>query len=73
LQSINCFIQAEILNNYLKAFKIQNLSTISDEKLLNMKKLIKVNLFGKNVVYLVLQLSENLQSMKIIKSSNQPH
>ncbi|CAD8161279.1 unnamed protein product [Paramecium octaurelia] len=73
IQSINCFFQSEILNNYLSAFKLSNFSTIADDKLINMKKNLKINLFGKNVVHMILYLSDNLQTLKISSFSNNTH
>ncbi|CAD8075108.1 unnamed protein product [Paramecium sonneborni] len=73
IQSINCFFQSEILNNYLSAFKLSNFSTIADDKLINMKKNLKINLFGKNVVYMILYLSDNLQTLMISQFSNNTH
>ncbi|CAD8072198.1 unnamed protein product [Paramecium sonneborni] len=70
IQSINCFFQSELLNNYLTAFKLANFSTIADEKLLNMKKNLKINLFGKNVIHMLMNLSESLQSLNIFQFSN---
>ncbi|CAK64039.1 unnamed protein product (macronuclear) [Paramecium tetraurelia] len=70
IQSINCFFQSELLNNYLTAYKLANFSTIADEKLLNMRKNIKINLFGKNVVYMLMNLNEGMQTMNIYQFSN---
>ncbi|CAD8166698.1 unnamed protein product [Paramecium pentaurelia] len=73
IQSINCFFQSEILNNYLSAFKLSNFSTIADDKLINMKKNLKINLFGKNVVHMILYLSDNLSTLVISQFSNNTH
>jgi hypothetical protein len=35
-QSLNSFYQAEIMNNYALAFKLTNITTIADEKLMKM-------------------------------------
>ncbi|KAM3134253.1 hypothetical protein pb186bvf_013673 [Paramecium bursaria] len=73
LQSVICFFQAEILNNYLKAFKIANFNAVSDDKLINMRKNLKVNLFAKNVVYMIVKLQEGFQTLEICKKSNNAH
>ncbi|CAD8176313.1 unnamed protein product [Paramecium octaurelia] len=73
IQSINCFFQSEIMNNYLSAFKLSNFSTIADDKLINMKKNLKINLFGKNVVHMIMYLSDNLSTLVISQFSNNTH
>ena len=57
----------------MKAFKIANFNAVSDDKLINMRKNLKVNLFAKNVVYLIVKLQEGFSTLEICKKSNNAH
>ncbi|CAD8161191.1 unnamed protein product [Paramecium octaurelia] len=68
IQSILTFYQAEILNNYIEAFKYKALTSMPDEQLINMDSTIKSTFFTKKVVYLNITLEDN-QTLSIQRKS----
>ncbi|CAD8164867.1 unnamed protein product [Paramecium pentaurelia] len=68
IQSILTFYQAEILNNYIEAFKYKALTSMPDEQLINMDSNIKSTFFTKKVVFLNITLEDN-QTLSIQRKS----
>ena len=52
------FFYAELLNNYVEAYKIKNYTSISDEKLITMHKNIDTQFLSRNLVFLNIVLDE---------------
>jgi hypothetical protein len=55
------------------AYKITNLTTIADEKLLKMHQNMQINLFSSNVSYMIVGFEDNAAEMKILKPSTMLH
>ncbi|CAK74653.1 unnamed protein product (macronuclear) [Paramecium tetraurelia] len=68
IQSILTFYQAEILNNFIEAFKYKALTSMPDEQLINMDSNIRSTFFTKKVVYLNITLEDN-QTLSIQRRS----
>ncbi|CAD8174419.1 unnamed protein product [Paramecium octaurelia] len=70
IQSMMVFYKAEILNNYIDAQKINNLTSLTDEQLINIDVHIKGACFSKQVVYLNIELEYNQNLLITSKSEN---
>ncbi|CAK74645.1 unnamed protein product (macronuclear) [Paramecium tetraurelia] len=73
IQSMLIYFQAELQNNFIEAYRIKNLTSISEQQLIDIEQNLQISLFSKEVVYmsaaqledqgeiLVLNCSENTQ------------
>ncbi|CAD8088290.1 unnamed protein product [Paramecium sonneborni] len=73
IQSTLIYFQAELQNNFIEAHRIKNLTSISEQQLIDIDQNLQVSLFSKDVIYinvaqledqgdlLVLNCSENTQ------------
>ncbi|CAD8088272.1 unnamed protein product [Paramecium sonneborni] len=68
IQSILIFYQAEVLNNYIEAYKFKTLTSMPDEQLINMDSNIKSTFFTKKVVFLNIALEDN-QTLSVQRKS----
>ncbi|CAD8065423.1 unnamed protein product [Paramecium primaurelia] len=81
IQSTLIYFQAELQNNFIEAYRIKNLTSISEQQLIDIEQNLQVSLFSKDVIYinaaqledqgelLVLNCSENTQ--KFFEFSNE--
>lgn len=56
MQSILSFYQAEIVNNYMTAYKVINYNTMSDTALVKIQKNHMIDLLSQSVQYLICSL-----------------
>jgi len=53
------------MNNNFQAFRITNISTISDEKLIAMNKKMAINLFSSKITYIVTSIESTSFKLNI--------
>lgn len=61
------------MNNFVKAFKIRNTGSISEEKLTNHQKYFLLDLYSDKFAYFTVSYNGISDFLKIIKSSNKCH
>lgn len=65
IQSLMTFFQAELLNNYFQAFKIQNIASLSEEKLMNISKSFEIQFFSENLAYMIVAFKDSQSDLTI--------
>ncbi|CAD8065419.1 unnamed protein product [Paramecium primaurelia] len=70
LQSLQIFYEAEILQNYLEAFKIHNQSSLSQEQIQIINKDLNVNFNSNDISYIIFQIDDDLQNVELKKYSS---
>ncbi|KAM3135341.1 hypothetical protein pb186bvf_012499 [Paramecium bursaria] len=61
------------MNNYLKAFKIQNLTTISDEQLIKLHSMTEFDFFSNKLQYVITNIDQADLKLRIIQKSQDLH
>ncbi|CAD8103515.1 unnamed protein product [Paramecium sonneborni] len=73
MQALNTFLQAELMNNYFSAYKLNTVASISDEKLLKMQSQISIDLFSSKLDYIIFGFDQKSHYLQIQSTSNLIH
>ncbi|CAK63101.1 unnamed protein product (macronuclear) [Paramecium tetraurelia] len=73
MQSIYSFYCAEILSNFLQAYRIINYNAISDNALIKIQKNYQVDLLSTQLHYMILVMDHQGTGLQIVERSHQMH
>ncbi|CAD8182896.1 unnamed protein product [Paramecium pentaurelia] len=73
MQSIYSFYCAEILNNFMQAYRIINYNTISDNALIKIQRNYSVDLLTTQLHYMILIMDHQGTGLQIVERSHQMH
>ncbi|CAD8206434.1 unnamed protein product [Paramecium octaurelia] len=73
MQSIYSFYCAEILNNFMQAYRIINYNAISDNALIKIQRNYQVDLLTTQLHYMILIMDHQGTGLQIVERSHQMH